>query len=417
MSPPAVVGERPAFNRLTPGPGRSPSEVSRDQRHRIQNAMTDLVVRTGYSGVTMRQLSALAKVSTRSVYRQFDGKDDCLLSAYAMSMETVCSRLERCRAAGRDEQLGTIVRELVDALVGEHFEGRLTLIEVFDGGPAATTYVESWETSLSETLARVLARGDQKPSLLQSRWIAAAVIRVARSAIIARTRPSPEECELLTRWVDAVLHADRIPSRAQGTPAWQTKNDFACQNPPPAHTPDREKILSAVVRASLSKGYWGLSLGRIQEFTDISKRHFGTYFADLDESYLAATEGLAWKFMDGNQARSGSRDWHETIRRQVKYTCASIDRGVPEAKLAFVGILSPGVVGVLRREKVIGDLADRWRNGVLAGSPPTHVETAETTIAALWTTFASLLSRHPRNPMAAEASSLASLAALFSCDT
>src|SRR5437667_7882729 len=73
-------------------------EVARDQRERLQRAMTELIVERGYQAVRILDVTQLAHVSRPTFYELYTDKEELLLSAYgdiaARTAETVLSAFD-----------------------------------------------------------------------------------------------------------------------------------------------------------------------------------------------------------------------------------------------------------------------------------------------------------------------------------
>src|SRR5437870_4573470 len=90
-SPPkAAAPVRPAerhpperYRRLPTGAhGMARDEVARDQRERLQRAMTELIADRGYQAVRILDLTQLAHVSRPTFYELYPDKEELLLAAY-----------------------------------------------------------------------------------------------------------------------------------------------------------------------------------------------------------------------------------------------------------------------------------------------------------------------------------------------
>jgi AcrR family transcriptional regulator len=102
--------------RLPPGRhGLSRDFVSESQRERLLNGVVEAVVAHGYNATTIAQLIEAAKVSRRTFYEHFEGKEDCFLAAYEMIAAHVTSAL---REAEKQPAWPDRVRAELEALLG-----------------------------------------------------------------------------------------------------------------------------------------------------------------------------------------------------------------------------------------------------------------------------------------------------------
>jgi AcrR family transcriptional regulator len=71
--------------RLPPGRHGLPrAVVAENQRERLLNGVVEAVAEHGYNATTIGKITAAARISRRTFYEYFDGKEDCFLAAYEM---------------------------------------------------------------------------------------------------------------------------------------------------------------------------------------------------------------------------------------------------------------------------------------------------------------------------------------------
>jgi AcrR family transcriptional regulator len=58
--------------------------VAENQRQRLLNGVVEAVAEHGYNATTIARIAAAAKISRRTFYEYFEGKEDCFLAAYEM---------------------------------------------------------------------------------------------------------------------------------------------------------------------------------------------------------------------------------------------------------------------------------------------------------------------------------------------
>src|ERR1700726_4449570 len=106
---PGAGGSRASYPKLRVGrrgrDGPTDDEVASHQRARLYAAMVRAVAAHGYRGITVRQLSALAGVSTRTLYQLFSaGKTECFFSAYDAAMRRMARRVAVAYISERDRE-------------------------------------------------------------------------------------------------------------------------------------------------------------------------------------------------------------------------------------------------------------------------------------------------------------------------
>src|SRR3954469_22315863 len=62
--------------------GFSREQVAHNQRERLIAGLATAVAEHGYQAVTITHITKLAKVSRRVFYANFEGKEDCFLTAF-----------------------------------------------------------------------------------------------------------------------------------------------------------------------------------------------------------------------------------------------------------------------------------------------------------------------------------------------
>lgn len=84
------------MRRLPPGSHGIPADVvARNQRERLVAAMTEVCAERGYAEVTVAEVSKRAGVSSLTFYKQFAGKEDCLLAAHRQLLERLLEEIDR----------------------------------------------------------------------------------------------------------------------------------------------------------------------------------------------------------------------------------------------------------------------------------------------------------------------------------
>src|ERR1700751_2091352 len=128
----------PMYRRLPHGPsGMAREEGARTQRSRLYGAMTEAVSRNGYERTTVAHVIALAGVSRRAFYEQFDNKEACFLATY----DIVVARARKvvldawAQERGWANRLHGACRALLDDVAGTPNGPRLVLVDSLGVGP------------------------------------------------------------------------------------------------------------------------------------------------------------------------------------------------------------------------------------------------------------------------------------------
>jgi len=141
--------------RLPPGRHGLPRTfVAENQRERLLNGVVEAVAEHGYNATTIGKITDAAKISRRTFYEYFEGKEDCFLAAYEMIDAHVRESMLLAGAAEDTwpEQVRASLAALLDVLSRDLAIARFYLIEpLAAGGEIATRYRDAMQL-LAETI-------------------------------------------------------------------------------------------------------------------------------------------------------------------------------------------------------------------------------------------------------------------------
>jgi AcrR family transcriptional regulator len=381
------------YEKLRPGPGRSAPEVSAHQRTRLCEAMIEIVAESGYDAVTVRGLTRLAGVSSRSFYQHFDDKQECFLATQERLVLTSVRNIVRAQRPGLDwpERLRLSLRGLMREIVAEPQRARLVLVEAFAVEPAAEQLVHA--KSLFESAVRSCGSrgpgGVALPPFMVSA-IVAGVTRIARVRVLdGRERELPELVDELMEWAlsysDQTFGSDRDLDRwGPGRSAPDFESGPGSDGRLFALGDERTLVLGAVAKLAASGGYRALSVPRIRGTAGVSRKSFDANFDGVESCFLEAVELHSTNAVAAARSRSAEAgDWPSALRRAVATFCAQVGRDPVLSTLAFSEILAPGIAGMRCRERLITTFAGQLRRGAPPGEGPGKVA-AEASAAAAW---------------------------------
>ncbi len=159
--------------------GLLPERATHEGTHRrlLEHALV-LFGKSGYHGVTVREIASAAGIRAPSIYKHLDSKQDLLLQLSLLGHEEHRSRLMQV-PSGSDpfEQ----VRQLVRAHVGMHAEfpllARVANRELHSLTPENRTLVDTIREDSLEVFVRVIGEGIEKGVFeVADRWLATAAI-------------------------------------------------------------------------------------------------------------------------------------------------------------------------------------------------------------------------------------------------
>ncbi len=139
----AVAGS----DRLPPGRHGLPrSFVAENQRERLLNGVVEAVAERGYNATTISQITAAAKISRRTFYEHFAGKEDCFGAAYEMIEAHVLDSMLAAPGAGEEwpDRVRARLVALLDVLSRDAAVTRCFLVEpLAAGGEVSARYREA----------------------------------------------------------------------------------------------------------------------------------------------------------------------------------------------------------------------------------------------------------------------------------
>jgi AcrR family transcriptional regulator len=367
----ALTLDRPAasFVKLRPGPGRSREEVRIHQRERIHRALVDLIARHGYGGFAVRDVSALAGVSTKALYQCFDNLDGCLASAARAEM----SRLLGQAAPERGPQ--AVVASLFESFAADPAAARLPLVDVFTSGEAGAAERRAADAEFEALLGRSLAAGAGRyPATrhLVAGMSAGVTWAAAKTARAERCGELPFLAGAVTDWMLSLARPELLQLRSLGWPTRSWNGERRIELAPRGQGPEpaRLRLLRASLSCAAESGTAGLTEARVRADAGVSRQEFARHFANVEEPLFEASERLCGVAVE--RALSWALevdDWAHRAYRLVSSLCAQVARDPDLARLLLVEMPARGERGGEFQATLIGGAAealtrvDRRRDG------------------------------------------------------
>ncbi|MGA8744897.1 MAG: TetR/AcrR family transcriptional regulator [Solirubrobacterales bacterium] len=130
-----------------------PATVTREgvegaQRARILRATGELIAKRGYNDVTVELIIKRARVSFRTFYKGFSGKEDCFLEVFDTAVELTESRVRHALDAEPDapwpRQVASALTALVEMIAADPIIARACIVEAPTAGSLILSrYVEA----------------------------------------------------------------------------------------------------------------------------------------------------------------------------------------------------------------------------------------------------------------------------------
>lgn len=148
--------------RLPPGRHGLPSDlVAENQRERLLNGIVEAVAADGYNATTIGRIAEASRVSRKTFYEHFEGKEDCFLAAYEMIDAHVGAAMLAAAGPGEPwpERVEKRLAALLDLFSRDPVVARFYLVEpLAAGGEIAARYRDAMQ------LLAELLRPDTGPS-------------------------------------------------------------------------------------------------------------------------------------------------------------------------------------------------------------------------------------------------------------
>ncbi len=350
----------------------------------------------GYRGTTVRQLSALAGVSTRTLYDLFsDGKEECLLSAYDTKMRNLAQRVALAYVSEpyRTRRFASALETFLSMVRDDPAAAHLMFVEVFAASSGALERAEHTQRLFEEMVnlnLRQTAGGVPPPLVVKG--VVAGIARVARMRVLeGRASELPGLTGELLDWLlcyrssaaARLVQLGSIGEWAGAAPSVSSASSWG-QGEQAYGVHEREHIFDAVVHLAARDGYSALSVGGIAAAAGSSRRRCEAHFEDATSCFLAAIEDRTYRLL-GNAHTVGAadRDWAEALHRALTAFCAYLVADSAFARAAFVELLGAGPEGVRVRETLMACATDRFHARAPNGQRPSALA-AEASVGAVW---------------------------------
>jgi len=358
--------------------------------------MVELSSECGYEGVTVRSVTRLAGVSTRTFYKHFGNAEECFLDTYRWLMR--CG-LRRAYAAQTgieawEQAIRASLRTIVADLAKDPKAAWLVLVEGFAVGPdvqgGMREEIAGFEQLLIDSFAGAPPQVAPPREIVAG--IAAGVMRVLRTSLLREESADVDELAgQLGDWVlsfprtyaPALESLDREPFgsvRGNGGAPREGAGPAIAGGP----GDEEGRMLSAAAKLGAANGFSNLTIPRIRAEAGVSRRSFDARFASAGECFLEAIETI----VSSAAARAerdarGAPDWESRTCTGTEALCTEVARNATLARLAFVEIFAPGREGLQRRERLITRGADCLRRTAPPHRQPSGL-VAEASVAAAW---------------------------------
>jgi AcrR family transcriptional regulator len=140
--------------RLPPGSHGIPADVvARNQRERLVAAMAEACAERGYARTSVAEVAKRAGVSSVTFYKQFAGKQDCLLAAHRQLLGRLLEALDRAGDEGvAAEKRRRVIRMALALFAADAPSARLLTVEILAAGPEGAKRHDAMVSAFAERL-------------------------------------------------------------------------------------------------------------------------------------------------------------------------------------------------------------------------------------------------------------------------
>lgn len=371
LDAPLVAGPTRPPRRLPRGRRKAGSlsseQVAVHQRLRLYEAMIESAATQGYAATRMRDLSRVAAVGTRQLYKLFPGKDAYFLATYDHVVRCAVQRIAAAYAVEGDwrERLRRAFLEYAAVVVEQPNAARLVLVDVLGMGAGSAEFghteharavVGRMERTRGEFERMIHASFSDAPDgvilpPLVVKGIVCGVERITRQRLlVGGIEDLPGLADELLEW--ALSYRSPALARLPGRSTPQARR--APYRARARERNPRARILRATANLAASNGYTTLTTGRIIEQADVSLTIFEATFPSIEQCFLSALERLGLEaLVCAATAAKGAQDRVAGVREGI---AALMDRVADDPvlrRVAFVEVFAVGPAGIDRREALL----------------------------------------------------------------
>lgn len=380
-----------AYAKLNPGPGRSATEVASHQCARINSAMVELVAERSYDAVTMRELTHLAGVSTRTFYRHYTSKEDCFLRTHDLIVRRLLRSLASAQIGVNDwhSRARLALQAFLGELAADPRAARVLLVEAYAAGPAALEQARRASRMFGSRVGESLGQAPDEimvpPPVVEG--IVAGLTSVVRTRLLASR--VEELSDLNDRLLDWALNYDTTHTSASRTletslppvPSSNVRQEEDCAAARP--TGDFALLLSAATKLAAALGVSGVTVPRVVTAAGVARRGFYAHFESADDCLAVVLElQVDQALARAKGVRALSSTWAEGTCQAIVTLCSEIVNSRALTDICTDWPVRAGASGVRCRERLGREISSLLTDGA---PPASRIDelTAEATVGAV----------------------------------
>jgi AcrR family transcriptional regulator len=160
------------MQRLPPGSHGIPADVvARNQRERLIAAVAEVCAERGYAQASVAEVAKRAGVSSLTFYKQFVGKESCMLAAHRQLSGRLLEEVDRI-AEAEDSGARTTIRTVLALFAADPPSARLLTVEILAAGPEGVKRHDAMVEAFAERLGTDWVRAAGMLALVGKRVVA-----------------------------------------------------------------------------------------------------------------------------------------------------------------------------------------------------------------------------------------------------
>jgi AcrR family transcriptional regulator len=170
MPPRANAAAGPGPTSPAVRPAISPEFIAAHKRRRIMNSIAELTAENGYEATKIADIVRHAGVARKTLYDNFEGKEEVFLAAFDAAVDEVMERIEEECArveGGWEERIEAGLAAFLEYIAEEPALARMCMIEALSATPAASKRYEDAMQRFVELTKRNVPHDDRLPETIE----------------------------------------------------------------------------------------------------------------------------------------------------------------------------------------------------------------------------------------------------------
>ena len=144
--------------------------VAGHKRRRMMDAIAELTAEKGYEATKIADIVRRAAVARKTLYDNFDGKEDLFLSSIDSAMTEMRLSVEAaCESTNGDAEAGIVagLEALLDFIVEHPAQARMFMVESISATPSSARLYDAGMRELVDLLRRSAPRRENLPETIE----------------------------------------------------------------------------------------------------------------------------------------------------------------------------------------------------------------------------------------------------------